>query len=148
MADTLPIRATSRTFKNEGFHNSNHSYVLSSLHDNDAIKTPAFWANCTRGVRAGDFITVRKEDFSYVAVLYVTSVEDNVGITTAIFNELDFKKDKDSIEIIKYNADDFEIGFIPNHKWRVIDKNSKQVISKNNSTKEDAEKALETFLQK
>lgn len=142
----LPVRASYSKFRNEGFHNSNHSYVLSTLHDNDAIKTPSFWANCTRGVKAGDFITVRKEDFTYVAVLYVTSVEANVGLTVAIVNELDLNKKSDDIK--NYTADEFKVEFNPTNRWRVVNKESKQVISKDHSTKEDAEKFLETFLQK
>jgi hypothetical protein len=142
----LPVRASYSKFRNEGFHNSNHSYVLSTLHDNDAIKAPSFWANCTRGVKAGDFITVRKEDFTYVAVLYVTSVEDNVGLTIAIVNELDLNKKSDDIK--NYTADEFKVEFNPTHKWRVVNEATKQVISKGHSTKEEAEKSLETFLQK
>lgn len=137
------IKASGKQFALIGFHNSHHSYVMPVMHDNNDIKKASYWANCTRSVKAGDFITVRKEDHSFIARLYVRAVEPNYGLKVFLIEEHDLLGKKcDSEE----SAKDFEISFVPAHKHRIIRKKTKDILEKGFQTREEAEVYLEKYL--
>lgn len=137
------VKASGKNFALVGFHNAHHSFVMPVMHNNDDIKNPTYWANCTRSVKAGDFITVRKADHSYIAQLYVRSVEQNYGLIMFVIYEHNLSGQKLNAS---QSADEFEIGFAPAHKHRILRKGTREVLAKGFDTKEQAEEYLKDYL--
>lgn len=135
------IYAPYNKFASDGFHNANHSYIMPIEHDKSELLNPSYWAFNTRSVNAGDFITVRKEDLSYVASLFVREVIPNVGVTVSVYSEKDFNQVVSS----KLNIDDFVIEFNPAQKHRIISKANKTILEKGFQTKELAQEYLDKF---
>lgn len=144
------IVATQGSFKEFSFNNTNYSYIIPMSHTPEQLKEFQYWSSITRGVSPGDFITVRKVDHSYVAVLYVVSVKQNIGLDVKIYSEKRFFGNAQVVKkTVSDTVDNYEISYGGSKKkHRIISKHNNEVLKDEFETKDDAEKYLIDFVDK
>jgi len=115
-------------------------YALHGTSVEDILET-GYWAHVAeRFVPFKTQIKVIAEDGSWIAELIVTACDRNwARVYMMHFHDLSEQ------EAAPSKDSNFTVNFAPAHGWRIIQKDTKEVIQKGFNTKDDAHKALKDY---
>jgi hypothetical protein len=105
-----------------------------------SVLDPEYWAHCTKKFKQYDRIECRAQDNSWLADLMVAKIEaKGVRMWAINFVDLNVQAAERSALAEPEQTGDYAVSFAPKHQWRVVRLSDKEVIHKDEPTREAAQ---------
>jgi len=141
-----PPILTADRLKGAEFERIVHTAAPAAGHTQEHMLQPAYWAHVAPKLKPWDRVEVRAEDGTYYAELLVLAC-DRTWARMHVLHWHDLSTQDISITQAADASTKFEIAHSANLRWHVIRKSDRQVMHKEDQTKQDAELWLREYLK-